>query len=343
MKYAYYPGCSLEKNAASYHVSAIAVAKALGTEFVEIDDWNCCGATEFISVNRMAAYALAARNLVLAKEKIARSRIPGNNGHNGKKPKEGISNQLVAPCSACFLNLSKAEHYLTENFDLAARVNVALSEGGLHYTGGGLDVRHLLDIFVNDIGFTAIKEQVVKPLKGLRIAPYYGCLIVRPRFQGVFDDFEQPVTLDRLMKTLGATVIDFPLKAQCCGGHMTQLSEEVSLDLLNRLLSNAEEYGTDIMVTLCPMCQLNLDAYQETVNRHFGTDYNIPVLYFTQVIGIALGLPPETLGIGSEFIDVRPALSKLGVEVPAPPEPAKKKRPSKEELPMPRMPEREDS
>jgi heterodisulfide reductase subunit B len=341
MKYAYYPGCSLEKNAASYHISAMATAKALGIEFVEIDDWNCCGATEFIAVNRMAAYSLVARNLVLAKKKIAESKKTNGNGKT-KSSNGAIQNQLIAPCSACFLNLSKAEHYLTEHADLRDRVNIALAEGGMKYTGGDLNVRHLLDIYVNDVGYAAIKEKVVKPLKGLRIAPYYGCLIVRPRFQGVFDDFEHPVTLDRLVKSLGATVIDFPLKAQCCGGHMTQLSEDVSLELLNRLLRNAAEYETDIMVTLCPMCQLNLDAYQEAVNKRFGTNYKIPILYFTQLIGLALGISPEALGIGSEFVDARPALSKIGIELPPPQEPAKKKRPSKEELPMPRMPESEE-
>jgi heterodisulfide reductase subunit B len=322
MRYSYYPGCSLERNASSYHVSAMEVAKPFGVEFAEIDDWNCCGATEYIALNKMAAYALVARNLTIAKSQ------PGN------------SHTLVAPCSACFLNLSKAEQYLCEDEKLRTKINVALAEGGMHYNAGGLSVRHLLDIFVNDVGLDAIAEKVVKPLKGLRIAPYYGCLIVRPGFQGVFDDHEQPVALDKLMKVLGANVVDFPLKANCCGGHMTQISEPVAMDLLNRLLKNAADYEADILVTLCPMCQLNLDAYQGDVNRYFKTKYHIPVLYFTQVMGLAMGMSAQAMGIGKEFVDARPALAKIGVEVPEP-EPAKKKRPSKEELPMPRMPEKE--
>ena len=324
MKYGYFPGCSLEKNAASYQISTMAVAKAFNLEFLEPDDWNCCGATEYISLNKTAAYALVARNLVLAKQLEL-----GQNGND---------KQLIAPCSACFLNLSKAESYLTKNAELAGIINTALAAGGMHYVGGGLTVRHLLDVFVNDVGYEAVKEKVVKPLTGLRIAPYYGCLIVRPRFQGVFDDFEQPVTLDKLMKALGAYVVDFPLKAQCCGGHMTQISEPVAMDIINRLLANAQDYQADIIVTLCPMCQLNLDAYQASVNRFFKTDYHIPVLYFTQMIGLALGMSAKELGIGSELVDARPALAKIGVEVPEP-EPAPKKRPSKTELPMPQMPE----
>jgi heterodisulfide reductase subunit B len=210
----------------------------------------------------------------------------------------------------------------------------------MHYTPGGLQVRHLLDIFVNDVGYEAIAEKVVKPLQGLRIAPYYGCMIVRPAFQGTFDDAEQPNTLDKLMKTLGATVVDYPLKANCCGGHMTQISEPVAMDMLNRLLKSAAEYQADIIVTLCPMCQFNLDAFQESVNRYYKTNYKIPVLYFTQMIGLALGLSAQDLGIGKELVDARAALAKIGVEVPEP-EPVKKKRPSKDELPMPRMPVKE--
>jgi heterodisulfide reductase subunit B2 len=324
MKYGYYPGCSLEKNASSYHISALAAAKPFGVEFVELEDWNCCGATEYISISKMGAYSLVARNLVQAKQVDL--------GANGKEK------QLVAPCSACFLNLSKAESYLTNTPELTEKINIALGAGGLTYQPGGLTVRHLLDIFVNDIGYDAIKEKVVKPLSGLRIAPYYGCLIVRPGFQGVFDDFEHPVTLDKLMKALGATVVDFPLKAQCCGGHMTQISEPVAMDLINRLLLNAQEYQADVIVTLCPMCQLNLDAYQESVNKFYKTEYKLPVLYFTQLVGLALGMSAKELGIGSELVDARPALAKIGVEVPEP-EPARKKRPSKNELPMPSMPE----
>jgi len=322
MRYSYYPGCSLERNASAYHISAMEVAKPFGVEFQELDDWNCCGATEYIALNMMAAYALVARNLVIAKS------MPGD------------GRTLVAPCSACFLNLSKAEQYLTEDEELREKVNIALAAGGIHYDAGGLRVRHLLDIFVNDVGYAAIAEKVVKPLKGLKVAPYYGCLIVRPGFQGVFDDHEQPETLDRLMKTLGANVVDFPLKANCCGGHMTQISESVAMDLLHRLLKSAADYQADVIVTLCPMCQLNLDAYQENVNRYFKTKFHIPVLFFTQLMGLALGMDAAKLGIGKEFVDARPALAKIGVEVPEA-EPPRKKRPSKEELPMPRMPQKE--
>lgn len=320
MKYGYFPGCSLERNAHSYHQSAMAVTKPMGVEFNEIDDWNCCGATEYIALNRLAAYALVARNLALATK-------DAENGH-----------QLVAPCSLCFLNLGKAEDYLNKSPEFAAEVNLALQAGGLHYTPGHLRVRHLLDIIVNDVGHNAIAEKVTNPLIGLRVAPYYGCLIVRPSFQGVFDDHEYPTSLDRLMKTLGAEVVDFPLKTNCCGGHMTQISEPVAFDMIHRIIKNAADYRADLIVTVCPMCQLNLDAYQDAMNKFYKSNYHIPILYFTQVMGLAYGIPAKELGIGKEFVDARPALAKIGVEVPVEESPRKKK-PSKEALPMPSMPE----
>ncbi len=320
MKYGYYPGCSLERNALAYHESAMAVAEVLGIEFETVEDWNCCGATEYISIDLLPAFALIGRNLALA----ARQK---NNGHH-----------LVAPCSACFLNLSKTDRYMRDSPELAGQINEALAAGGLHYDPGSVRVRHLLDIVVNDVGFEAVAQKVVKPLYDLRIAPYYGCLVVRPVRKTPFDDPEYPTSLDRLMRTIGAKVVDYPLKAQCCGGHMTQIKEHTALEIIRRLLKNAADYEADAIVTLCPMCQLNLDAYQDNVNKHFGTNYNIPILYFTQMVGLAFGLPAKKLGFGREFIDARPALAKIGV---APPTKAKKDRPSEKALPMPALREEE--
>jgi heterodisulfide reductase subunit B len=298
MKYGYYPGCSLERNAIAYHQSALAVAEELDVDLVEVQDWNCCGATEYIAIDLIPAYALITRNLALAQQQKL-----NENGDSGP-------NQLIAPCSACFLNLSKADKYLKNDPPLAKKTNEALAAGGLSYDPGSVRVRHLLDIFVNDVGYEAVAEKVSKPLYNLRIAPYYGCLIVRPSFAGAYDDPEYPTTLDHLMRSLGATVVDYPVKAHCCGGHMTQISERVALDLIHRLLKNAADYNADMIVTLCPMCQLNLDGYQDAVNKHFGTNYNIPILYFTQLMGLAMGMAPKELGFGREFVSANPALDK---------------------------------
>ncbi len=320
-RYGYYPGCSLEKNARAYHDSAMIVAKKLGIELLEVPDWNCCGATEYFAIAALPAYALVARNLALAET----------------LPLQGERQQLVAPCSACFLNLSKTDHYMRESPKLASQVNEALAAGELHYDPGSVFVRHLLDVIVDDIGYKAISEQVTKPLFGLRVAPYYGCLVTRPDYNHIHDEPEYPFCLDELLSALGATVVDYPVKTHCCGGHMTQISEDTALELIRRLLKSAHDYQADVIVALCPMCQLNLDGYQAQVNKHFGTDYHIPILYFTQVMGLAFGASPEEVGIGREFVDARPVLQKIQSAPEETPKKKRKKRTSKQALPMPEM------
>jgi heterodisulfide reductase subunit B len=322
MRYAYYPGCSLTHSAEPYDLSTKAIAAPLGLSLEEIDDWNCCGATEYISINKNAAYALVGRNLALAAQ-------------------QGASHELVAPCSACYLNLRKVDHYMGKYPEVRDKTNAALAAGDLHYEPGTMHVRHLLDVVVEDVGYEALKTHVVRPLDGLRVAPYYGCLIVRPQWNGGSVDPrgidpEYPVHLDRLLRTLGAEVVDFPLKAHCCGGHMTQISADTAYELIRRLLHNASEYEADVIVTACPMCQLNLDAYQAQVNRHFGTAFHLPVLYFTQMIGLAMGMAPADLGIGREVVSAAAALSKIGTKTPEAPAAPRRKRDDKA-LPMPRQ------
>ncbi len=318
MKYLFYPGCSMQRSAKPYIDSLLAIEEKLGVELIEVEDWNCCGATEYSAVNRTASHALVGRNLAIA-EKMS----------NG-------SNTLMAACSACYLNLSKTDHYMLEDPIFNARINDALSAGGLTYNPGSVDVRHALDVFYNDIGLDTIKKQVVNPLKGLRVAAYYGCMVVRPDVNDKFGNPEYPTILEELMEVLGAEVIDFPMKTQCCSGHMTQISGQTAYELIRRLVYGATRYDADLLVTLCPMCQLNVDAYQSETNRYFNTNYEVPILYFTQVIGLAFGIDAVKLGIGKEFVDPRPALAKIGVEIEEQP---LHKKPKKEVgLPMPHMP-----
>jgi heterodisulfide reductase subunit B len=327
MVYGYYPGCSLEHSAAAYDDSTRAVARAMGIDLVELDDWNCCGATEYIGLSRTGAYALIGRNLALAEAQLA--------GRNG-----GTKAVLAAPCSACFLNLSKAEHYAESHPDLADQMNEALAAGGLHHTPGTVEVRHLVEVLVTDVGLEAIRAKVERPLHALRVAPYYGCLLTRPQIPGhVMDEAEYPTFLDDLLRALGAEVVDYPLKTHCCGGHMTQISADTANALLHRLLRNAAEYRADLIATVCPMCQLNLDAYQSQVNRAYGTDFELPILYFTQLMGLAFGLPAGALGLGKEIVSAGRALAKVGVAPPLPPpapaKPLARKKGDKA-LPMPR-------
>ena len=287
MKYAYYPGCSLEKNSAAYDVSVREVSDLLGIKLVELDDWNCCGATEYFSQDELTATSVIARNLALVDPQI---------------------NQLVAPCAACYLNLKKTDTLMSEHPKLGEKINQCLAAGGLSYKPGRVKVRHILDVIYTDIGEAAVRDKVVKPLTGIRVAPYYGCQVVRPAAD--IDNPEYPTKMDELFKWLGAEVVDYPVKSHCCGGHMTQISEPQAFEMIRRLLQSADEYKADMILCMCPMCQLNLDAYQSAVNGYFGTNYKLPIIFFTQMLGYAFGLDAKRLGFGKEIVSADPALSK---------------------------------
>lgn len=320
-QYLLYPGCSMESSARAYYLSLMQINQPLNLTLTEIEDWNCCGATEYVGISLTPAYALISRNLALASKQATGDTT------------------VVAPCSACYLNLAKADHYMQERPTLGTRVNEALAAGGLHYDPGTLKIRHLLDVLINDIGLDQIEKSVTQPLKGLRVAPYLGCMVPRPDYEHRWSGYEYPTELDRLLKALGAEVIDFPLKTECCGGHMTQIGPSTAFELLRRLLHDADLYKADIMVTVCPMCQMNLDAYQRETNHHFKTNYHIPILFFTQLMGLAFGKDPKSLGIGLELVSAKEALSKIGIEVPQEEAPSQPRKSKKEGLPMPRMPE----
>jgi heterodisulfide reductase subunit B len=322
--YLYYPGCSMESSAIAYQQSLNIVVKKLGMNLQEIEDWNCCGATEYVGISLTPAYTLITRNLALA-QKQARQ-----------------TNTVVAPCSACYLNLAKADHFMQERPSLQEKVNSALAAGNLHYDPGKLQIRHLLDVLVYDVGLETIRSKVVRPLTGLRLAPYMGCMLPRPDYQHRWSDTEYPTELDRVLKALGAEVIDFPLKTHCCGGHMTQIGPSTAFELIRRLIHAADQYKADMMVTCCPMCQLNLDAYQGEMNRFFHTNYSMPIMFFTQLIGLAFGFEPHELGFGAELVSAASALERIGVEPPPTEETKQPRKPKKTGLPMPQMPGQEE-
>jgi heterodisulfide reductase subunit B len=315
-EYIFYPGCSMEGSAKAYYDSLNAIKDSLEMKLQEIDDWNCCGATEYVGINLIPAYSLIARNLALAAKQV-----------NGTKT-------VMAPCSACYLNLEKADYYMAERPSLGAKVNEALAAGGLHYDPGSVQIRHLLDVIINDIGLDVVKSRVTKPLSGLRVAPYLGCMVPRPDYQHRWSDFEHPSELDDVLKALGAEVIDFPLKTNCCGGHMTQIGPETAYELIRRLVSSAEENKADIMVTVCPMCQMNLDAYQSETNRYFGTNFHMPIVFFTQLMALAFGKDPKEAGFGSELTSAKDALSRIGMQTTSPVSQSTKKP---QGLPMPML------
>jgi heterodisulfide reductase subunit B len=275
--YSYYPGCSAEATASPLGISVLPVAKALDIDLAELEDWNCCGSTPYNSVNKLEAGAMAARNLALAE-------------------KTGLD--LVTPCSNCYVVLASLNTNLKELPSFRENVNEALAAGNLTY-GGGVKVRHLAEVLYTDITPEGISSKVTRPLKGLKVAAYYGCQLVRPNG---FDDPESPHSLDELVTSLGAEAVPWELKARCCGSSLIMPEPDVALGLINKLLKNAQARGAQCLVTPCPLCQINLDAYQSQVNSKFNTSYNLPVLFVTQLIGVALGLPAKELALDKNIV-----------------------------------------
>ena len=277
--YSYFPGCSLEKMALSYNQSTMQTTKALGVELQELEDWNCCGATSYFHVDELLAYTMVSRNLAMAEKA----------GHD-----------LVAPCSACYKNAYFTNAYLKEDEDLANHINYALEADNLKFSGD-IQVKHLMEVFADDVGYDALKETVSHPLKGLRVAPYYGCQIVRPKKDD--EDVENPRFFEDLMTAIGADPVDFAYRLRCCGGSLLITSRDAAFRLIFELLQNVEQSEADVIATACPLCQTNLECYQMQINQEYGTNFKIPGLYFTQLIGLSLGIPTKKLGIGSEFVN----------------------------------------
>ena len=282
MKYLYYPGCSLKSSGRSYEESILPVFKALGSELVEMDGWNCCGATSYMSIDDTVAISLITRNLALA-EKQQKEKNIGN--HN-----------LIAPCAACYMGLIKAQKYLIENAELKANVLKNLNNAGLPCESEKtISIRHPLDIIVNEIGIDKIKSAVKKPLAGKKVASYYGCQIVRPYSE--FDDARDPQTMDRIVEALGGEPIDWPLKTRCCSGTMTSTLPDSGLRLNYLLLKEAKKRGADTIITACPLCQFNLECFQGKINRAYKDNIDISVMYFTQLMGMAFGLEKKEIGL----------------------------------------------
>ena len=272
MKYAYFPGCSQGSTAEEYQRSLLAVARALDSmDLIEIPDWNCCGATPAAAiVSPTLPTSLAARNLSIAREM-------------------GMD-EIVAPCAACYKNLRKASHDLNQNLELRARTRGTL---GNRQLGRAPEVRHPLDVVVNDVGIDNIP--VVKPLQGLKVACYYGCLLTRPA--GGFDDVEYPTSMERLMEALGAEALNWPYKTKCCGGGIYMFHENVSFSMSADVLAHAKAVGANVVAVGCPFCQLLLDLYQDKLAAIRKTTFDLPIIFFTQLMGLAMGLDRADLGL----------------------------------------------
>ncbi len=286
MKYFLYWGCSLEASGSNYLASLKPVAEVLGLEFEELEDWNCCGASiSYIGANDLTIKALNARNLALAEQQ---------GGYD-----------IVAPCSSCYIQMVKVNHEIQEDPELKAKINEILKEANLTYRGS-IRVRHLLDVLYHDVGPSKIASKVRRPLKGIKVAGYVGCQTVRP--YGEYDSVERPKSHDSILGAIGAEPIVFPKKMRCCGSGIFLTEMEYCMVLVKDILEDAIAHGAQIISTVCPMCAMNLESYQHRINKALGTNFDIPVVYLTQLMAVAFGLdmvadaaldrnyiPPETV------------------------------------------------
>jgi len=286
--YSYYPGCSQLSSAEEYGISALEVSEALGFRLETLPDWNCCGASSAHMTNHLLAVSLPGRNLARARER---------------------GGDLVVVCAACYHNLKKAQDEILGDEKLARRVEAVI----------GADPRfrgrivHLLDVIAEEVGLEGLKERVRRPLEGLKPVSYYGCLMVRPRGMIESDDPDNPRLMDGLMRALGAEVMNWSYKTDCCGGSLSLTRTDVVVTLVNRLFEAAEEAGANCIVVACPMCLANLEMRQREGKLSFGLEHDLPVFFFTEMLGLALGLPGAEEWFSRHLIDPLPLLYGAGL------------------------------
>lgn len=278
MKVSYYPGCSLHGTAREYGESTEAVCKILGIELMELEDWNCCGASSAHSTNEELAIKLAARNLVIAE-------------------KSGLKD-LIIPCAACFQRTKVTEHQLMNNPD---------SYKDFPFKGE-VEPKDLLSFICEDIGFEVVKERIKKPLSGIKAVCYYGCLTMRPPKITGAKDYENPQNMDQLMEVLGAEVYPWSYKTDCCGGSLVLTRPDIIRKLVNKLYEMALETGVECIVTACPLCQGNLDQRQEEISKEFKKDHYLPIFYFTELMGLAMGHSEIDKWLGRHLVDPKKLL-----------------------------------
>lgn len=284
--YSYYPGCSMEATGAPVEKSAKAIAKPLDIELIELENWTCCGSSPLSGVDKAKAVGATARILAHAE-------------------KTGLD--LVTPCSSCYTILMEANDLLKGDHKLADEVHEALSAAGLTYNGT-VKVRHIVEVLYNDIGISGLAAKVVRPLTGLKVACYHGCQQVRPDYG--YDNSELPDWLDQMVTSLGAEPVDFPLKARCCGSSLVISNSDVALDLINKLLQNAQDHGAQcIATTTCPLCHTNMDAYQPIARRKHKATYNLPALAITQLIAVAIGLDYKQSALNGNVVSPKKLLA----------------------------------
>ncbi len=288
MKYAYFPGCSLSSSGYDYDLSFKFVARALGIDLVEVKDWVCCGASSAHATSHLLSVALPVLNLSHAE-------------------KDGFE-KLIAPCLACLSRFKAANLELEHDFDLKKKMREIFD----YNYRGKVKVYHPLEVFL-EIGLEKIRERIRKKLIGLKVACYYGCVLTRPPKIAQFDNVEDPQSMDSIIRTLGAQPVEWSFKTECCGVSMTLTRSDIVLKLSNDILREAKEAGANIIAVTCPLCQANLDGRQNQIEETYKTRYRIPILYITQLMGLAFGAFPKELGIQKLITSPREVLGSIGL------------------------------
>jgi len=281
VKVSYYPGCSLHGTAKEYDQSMRAVSAALGIELKELSDWSCCGATSAHSTNFKLSVALPARDLMIAE-------------------KDALD--VMVPCAACFNRFKTAQHHLKEDQALKSEVERIVGD---RYQGT-VAVRNPIDIIASEIGLDALQAKVKQPLSGLQPVSYYGCLLLRPPEVCAFDDYENPVLLDKILGALGADVKPWSYKTDCCGGSLTISRTDIVVNMVDKLMTMAREAGANCIAVACPVCMANLDM-------RASQSLKLPVFYFTELLAVALGLKGPATWLKLHKIDGAPLLKELGL------------------------------
>jgi heterodisulfide reductase subunit B len=277
LRYAYYPGCSLDATGIEYDTANKLVAKKLGMELVEIPDWNCCGATSAHSTNHLLALALPARNLAIAEA-------------------EGFETVAI-PCAACFARCKKTAAAVQASSEMKNKICDIIEMDYQAKT----EILSFLDVVGKKVGLKKIKAQVIHPLHGLKVAAYYGCLLVRPAAIMQSDDPENPMVMDHILESLGATVLDWDYKTECCGASHVVPVPNLGKNLIHDILKNAASHGAEAIATACPLCMLNLDMRQKQINALLGTDFHIPIFHFTELMALAFGYSGQDFGLAKHF------------------------------------------
>jgi len=290
MEIAYYPGCSLKQSSALYDVQCRLVFEALGVTLTEIEDWNCCGATSAAKIDDFLAVALSARNLGIAEA----------SGYD----------QVVIPCSACYSKTMVAQQRLRDDSALKNEINAGIA----HEVNDKIKIASILEALLETVYSGSLKNQVQKRFRGLNPVCYYGCMLTRfPYNVSVSDDVENPKGMEAVLKVLGANPLDWNSKTACCGASAAVNDNTTALNLMAKIMQDALSRGADCLVTTCPMCQLNMDAWQEAFCQLHGIRERLPVYFLTELIGLAIGMNIEELQIDRHFTDSTTLVKELGL------------------------------